>query len=105
MNKALKLSFLLSLVVLFSKAALTQEQTGDLIEEDEWWEESNVGLPNLIEQGWRVSFYEVTEDGSRREYLLTHSAEPGMWTCVWQRYLLAAPGVGTRYRTQCFRLR
>lgn len=52
---------------------------------DPWWERSETGLPQLLEQGWKISFYITNENGSRREYLLQHPTEAGAWHCFWRR--------------------
>lgn len=52
---------------------------------DPWWERSDAGLPQLLEQGWKISFYITNENGFRREYVLQHATEPGAWHCFWRR--------------------
>lgn len=52
---------------------------------DPWWERSDTGLPQLLAQGWEISFYTANENGSRREYILQHPIQTGAWHCFWQR--------------------
>lgn len=50
---------------------------------DPWWERSEIGLPQLLAEGWQISFY--TNTGNRREYVLQHPTETGAWQCYWSR--------------------
>lgn len=52
---------------------------------DPWWESSTVGLPQLIADGWEISFYSSSEGGRRREYILQHPTQNGVWHCFWRR--------------------
>ena len=53
---------------------------------DPWWERSDIGLPQLLAQGWEISFYISNDNGYRREYVLQHPTEDGAWHCFWHRH-------------------
>lgn len=68
---------------------------------DPWWERSDIELPQLLAQGWEISFYITNENGYRREYVLQHPTENGAWHCFWRRseVFREEPIPGTQNRT------
>ena len=81
--KRLGLAALLLTTVCSSTSA--QSISAQAVESDPWWAESNISMPTLISEGWVVAFFNSSDDGLIRHYLLKHPQEEGLWTCIWQQ--------------------